>query len=504
MTSTLLFEGKNIPVFQQETVGAALKRIGVPLAMECGGKNRCGRCRIVFTSGIFLIDGKIVDVPAAGPVTANACAVRMLSSRGSAEFPAGKASASPHEDPGIVLPAGIRSAFSGTAVALDIGTTNVAAVLLEGGRIVRAAERVNAQIRCGDNVIDRIAFAARPGGADDLKRALIDETVIPLIHALTAAPEKIAQTAVAANSVMTHFFFGVDASSLGQAPYRPVKMHFSGTAKSCGLTGLPAETPVFGADLIGGFVGGDISAGLTVSGFGSKEARELYMDIGTNCEIVLNDRGRFTALSAAAGPAFERLGLRSDHRGNIRHVRFRGGKWILEPDIAEPAGFCGTGLVDLLAESGRNHFTDDFGKRQNDPRLPGNLALSDAQTAELVTAKAAVESALGVLFRQTGISPGDIEKVYLAGNFSEHLDIVNGIYTGLLPDIPPERFVKPGNTSLAGAAAMLLDPEIRGRTAEWRKVTRHVNPAEDPHYPEIFASAMRIKRGDFSTWSNRN
>ena len=504
MISTLLFEGKNIPVFQQETVGAALRRGGIPLSMECGGRNRCGRCRITFTSGIFLIGGKIVDVPAAAPVTANACAVRMLSSRGSAEFPSGRAQASPSEDPETVLPAWILPAFSGTAVALDIGTTNAAALLIENGRIIRTAERVNAQTRCGDNVIDRIAFAARPGGADELRRTLIDETVIPLIRALTAAPEKIARIAVAANTVMTHFFFGVDASSMGQAPYMPVKMHFSGTAKSCGLTGPLAETPVFGADLVGGFIGGDISAGLTVSGFGSKEARELYMDIGTNCEIVLNDRGSFTALSAAAGPAFERSGLRSDHSGNIRHVRFRRGKWLLDPDIAEPAGFCGTGLIDLLAESGRNHFTDDFGKRQNDPRLPGNLALSDAQTAELVTAKAAVESALGVLFRKTGVSPDNVEKVYLAGNFSKHLDIANGIYTGLLPDVPSERFVKLGNASLAGAAAMLLDAEFRRRTEEWHKVTRHVNPAEEPGYTEIFASAMRVKKGESSIWSDKN
>ena len=215
MTSTLLFEGKNIPVFQQETVGAALRRNGFPLAMECGGRNLCGRCRITFTSGIFLIDGKIVDVPASGPVTANACTVRMLSSRGSAEFPADKASVSPHEGPDIVLPAWLHPVFSGTAVALDIGTTNVAAVLIEGGRIVRTAERVNAQSRCGDNVIDRIAFAARPGGAGELKRTLIDETVVPLIGTLAAAPEKIAQIAVAANTVMTYFFFGVDASSMG-------------------------------------------------------------------------------------------------------------------------------------------------------------------------------------------------------------------------------------------------------------------------------------------------
>jgi len=359
MISTLTFEGKKFPVFQHESVGAALRRGGVPLAMECGGRNRCGRCRITLLSGTFLIDGKLVRVLPEHPVTANACAVRMTGPPGSAKFPADAMPPSRQDAPRIVLPDGLVPVFSGTAVALDIGTTNVAAALIEGGRIVRTAERVNAQTRCGDNVIDRIAFAARPGGAEELKHALVDETVIPLLRALTAAPEKIDRIAVAANTVMTHFFFGTDPSPLGRAPYIPARMEFSAVAGDCGLSGLPAETPVFAADPVGGFIGGDVSAGLTVSGFGAKEARELYMDIGTNCEIVLNARGRFTALSAAAGPAFERTGLRADHGGNIRHIRFSGGKWLLEPDLAEPAGLCGTGLVDLLAERRRTQTKGD-------------------------------------------------------------------------------------------------------------------------------------------------
>ena len=321
MISTLTFEGKKFPVFQHESVGTALRRGGVPLAMECGGRNRCGRCRITLLSGTFLIDGKLVRVLPEHPVTANACAVRMTGPPGSAKFPADAMPPSRQDAPRIVLPDGLVPVFSGTAVALDIGTTNVAAALIEGGRIVRTAERVNAQTRCGDNVIDRIAFAARPGGAEELKHALVDETVIPLLRILTAAPEKIERIAVAANTVMTHFFFGVDPSPMGRAPYIPARMEFSAAAGDCGLSGLPAETPVFAADPVGGFIGGDVSAGLTVSGFGAKEARELYMDIGTNCEIVLNARGRFTALSAAAGPAFERTGLRADHGGNIRHIR---------------------------------------------------------------------------------------------------------------------------------------------------------------------------------------
>ena len=493
---TLIFEGKGISVLPQETVGSALRRGGVPVALACGGKNRCGRCTIRLTSGTFSSEGRTFEVPQAHPVEKRACTLYLLSDSGSAEFPAETTRPPREEIPALPGLKTIHPVFTGTAAALDLGTTNVAAVLIENGRIVRFAEALNAQVRCGDNVIDRIAFAASADGEAELRRALLDETVTPLLRRLTDSPEKIEAVAVAGNTVMTHFFFGADPSPMGHAPFMPEKTHFSATALTCGLAGLRPETPVFGAELVCGFIGGDISAGMTVSGFGAEGVRELYMDIGTNCEIVLNDRGRYTALSSAAGPAFERTNLRADQEGSIRHLRFSDGKWLWTPETDEPSGLCGTALADLLAESRRLDFIDDFGRWVRSSGLPEALSPDNARMAELVTAKAAVESGLVLLVRHAGLAWKDVEKVYLAGSFSEHLDIANGIAAGLLPDLPPERFVKLGNASLAGAAALLLDPAVRTKTEMWRKIVRHLSPAEDPAYQKIFVAAMRIRKGE--------
>ena len=493
---TLVFEGKSIPVLPQETVASALRRGGVPVALACGGKNRCGRCTIKLISGTFSSGGRVFEVSPAHPAEERACTLYLLSGSGSAAFPAEPQTAFDEELP--VLPGleRIRPVFTGTAAVLDLGTTNVAAVLIENGRIVRFAEMLNAQTRCGDNVIDRIAFAARREGTAELRRALLEETVMPLLRRLTDSPEKIEAVAAAGNTVMTHFFFGADPSSMGCAPFTPEEMHFSATAQACGLAGLRPETPVSGAELVCGFIGGDISAGMTVSGFGAENARELYMDIGTNCEMVLNDRGRYTALSAAAGPAFERTNLRAGQAGCVRHIRYADRKWFLTPETDTPSGLCGTALADLLAESRRNDLIDDFGRWVRSPGLPETLLPDNARMAELITAKAAVESGLVLLARHAGLDWKEVEKVYLAGSFAEHLDIANGIAAGLLPCLPQDRFVKLGNASLAGAAAMLLDPMIRAKTETWRHVVRHLSPAEDPAYPRIFASAMRIGKGE--------
>ena len=146
-----------------------------------------------------------------------------------------------------------------------------------------------------------------------------------------------------------------------------------------------------GLTFLGGFIGGDITSGLLLTGFGRSDLCELYMDLGTNCEIMLNDHGRFYALSAAAGPAFERNNLRRDHLNAIRHLEFDGTNWQFDPALSSPEGYCGTALVDLLAEGKRHRFLDKFAKWVTHPALPENLISPHSVLAELVTAKAAIE-----------------------------------------------------------------------------------------------------------------
>jgi uncharacterized 2Fe-2S/4Fe-4S cluster protein (DUF4445 family) len=216
------------------------------------------------------------------------------------------------------------------------------------------------------------------------------------------------------------------------------------------------------------------------------------MDLGTNCEIMLNDHGRFYALSAAAGPAFERNNLRRDHLNAIRHLEFDGTNWQFDPDLSSPEGYCGTALVDLLAEGKRYRFLDKFAKWVTHPALPENLISPHSVLAELVTAKAAIESGWQLLFKQAGISPQNIDKIYIAGNFAENLNITNAVSIGIFPDLPQEKFIKCGNAALSGMIAAAVTNDWMPIVQDFKSKTILINPAEEPDYMYLFTSAMSI------------
>ena len=377
------------------------------------------------------------------------------------------------------------------ALLLDLGTTNVEALLIQNGKIQQAGQ-VNKQTLFGDNIIERIAFANTLEKERLLHNALLQETCIPLIYSLTDTPENIRQVIVSGNTAMTHFFFKKDTSPLGQAPFQPLQTDFKGTAESTGLTCLSPDTPVKAFPCLGGFIGGDITSGLLLTGFGKSDICELYMDLGTNCEMILNVCGKFYALSTAAGPAFERNNLRGDHLNAIRHLEFDGSTWLLHPDTNSPAGYCGTALVDLMAEGKRHGFLNKFAQWITHPALPAKLIPDNSALAELITAKAAIESGWRLLFQRAEIFPLDIERIYIAGNFAENLNISNAVSIGFLPDLPPEKFIKYGNAALLGMIAGTAKNDWIKKVQEFKLKTILINPAEEPDYMRLFTSAMTI------------
>ena len=487
MITTLQFEEKIIHVYSHETVLSALKRNDIPIAAGCGGKNRCGSCRIKLLSGTFCADGKFLTVDT--PVEVNACSLKMLSN-GSASYPDKKiTSASKPEHLRQFIPE--IPADQPAVLLLDLGTTNIEALLIQNGKILQTGQ-VNKQTLFGDNIIERIAFANSPEKEELLHKVLLSETCIPLICSLTDTPENIRQVIVSGNTAMTHFFFKKDTSCLGQAPFQPEQTEFEGTAESTGLTSLSPDTPVKAFPCLGGFIGGDITSGLLLTGFGKTDICELYMDLGTNCEIMLNDRGKFYALSTAAGPAFERNNLRGDHLNVIRHLEFDGLKWQLYPGTDSPAGYCGTALIDLLAEGKRHGFLDKFARWISRPALPEKLIPPPSALSELVTAKAAIESGWQLLFKRAEISPMDIERIYIAGNFAENLNITNAVLIGILPDLPLKKFIKCGNAALYGMIAGAVQNDWTKKVQKFKSKTMLINPAEEPDYMRLFTSAMTI------------
>ena len=488
MLTTLVFEDKAIFVYPHETLLDALRRNGFDIAAGCGGKNRCGSCRIRLLSGNYICNGKMLSVSEDSPIEMNSCALKMLSN-GKAEYPKKNTTESFSEirkDFFFKIPAD----FPVTLV-IDLGTTNIEAALLENGRISRST-RLNQQTLSGDNVIDRIAFAADSSGRETLLRALIQDSCLPLIRQLTSYPEQIQQVFVSGNTAMTHFFFNADTTGLGKVPFQPEKLNFHGSAHSIGLDILLPETPITAIPCLGGFIGGDVTAGLLHTGFYGKNSCNLFLDIGTNCEMFLNVNGRCYALSAAAGPAFERGNLRSNDFGAVRHISFKENKWKTIPELEEFSGLCGTALVDLLAEGRRHGFLDSFAKWQKKPDLPDVLYCSNAVLSELVAAKAAIASSLQVLFKYANISEQNIDSVYLAGNFAEHLNIPNAVSIGLLPDLPEEKFIRCGNAALMGTITCAMTPGRISETENIQKNTILINPAEEPDYMRLFTLSMNI------------
>lgn len=472
-------------------LSGSLGALGIRLNLACGGNNRCGRCRVRLLAGRFRIAGEAYDADREGPREANSCRVVPEGPEGAVEIPdSSLLHGSERVETGFRTAASFATSapLPGAALAFDIGTTTVAAALVEAGRVVRTAGRPNAQTRFGDNVIDRIVAAGRSKEAlAELRRVLVTETLNPLIADLAPSPGSIRLIAVAGNTVMSHIFCGLSPESIGVAPFRPLRLRFPvEPAGSFGLSGVDPEIPVHVWPALSGNVGGDVLGGIAVTGFGSDPGRTgLLLDIGTNCEMALTVRGKLLIASAAAGPAFEgsssAVGCRAlpgavDHLAvsESGHFRFR----VIGGDLRKLDGICGSGLVDFLAGMRRAGLLDEFGRYRRAAlaalgrletgtpetgalcRLSARLAVSEADVEALLKAKAAIEAGTSALLRCVGKRPEELDEIQLCGGFAAALDLESAQTIGLLPRIPAGRIAVRGNTSLAAAALAASRPGI--------------------------------------------
>ena len=332
-------------------------------------------------------------------------------------------------------------------VAADIGTTNIALALLDlsSGGVLAEHSFANPQRRYGADVVSRIAAAS--GGAAEEMRRLVTEGAAAGIETL-AAGRKAGRIAVAGNTVMTHLLLGFDCEGLGAAPFRPGGR-------------VEGDYRLFGAAArvfpwISAFVGGDVVAGLLHV---PKRDRFLLIDLGTNGEMALYDRGKLSVASAAAGPAFERAGQTASAviAGLARLIR---------------EGYIdGTGL---LAEG-----------------APGPFTQKGVRALQL--AKAAVRAGLDVLLEEAELSFDSLDAVYLAGGAGQALNPENAETVGLLPPGLAGRIIPAGNAALGGAVRMLREPEwAAAETAALLAAAREVPLAGDPRFAELFIEYMRF------------
>lgn len=376
-------------------------------------------------------------------------------------------------------------------LCLDIGTTTLALALvsLDDGQTVKVLTAKNPQRAFGADVISRIDHCAK-NGTDALQECLI-QRIREMISSLLGrySLTKIPRMYVAGNTTMLHLFLGIDCSSIGVSPYTPV---FLGEKRVAGgEIGLSNIGEIITLPCISAFVGADIVAGL---GFvGAPEDSEKYsllIDLGTNAEIVLLGRGKYLAVTAAAGPCFEGANISCGMSASD------GAIYAYNPDKSYsvigggiPTGLCATGLIDLIATLVREDIIDENGYMENEEfSISDSVSLTREDVREFQLAKSAVMSALQCLIRRAGITFDDIEKMYVAGGFSAKMNIDNASFLGLLPSALAGAFEPINNSSLLGTVKFAL-----GNTMPLEDITskaEFIDLGADRLFSELFFENM--------------
>ncbi len=416
-------------------------------------------------------------------------------------------------------------------IAYDLGTTTVVATLLDlsTGTPVAVDSVLNAQQPFGADVITRISATMLDPAALDRLTGLAKQTLAELAATVCEQggvdPAEVYEVAVAGNATMTHLVLGIDPEPLGVAPFiMSTRLYPEVLAADLGIAVHPrARAVVFPA--FGAYVGGDITAGLLASGMDRDSRTRLFIDIGTNCEIVLGNDDWLLATAAPAGPAFEGAAIRCGMRasdGAIEVVTMT--PETLELKVigdAEPAGLCGSGLVDavtglvrvgLLDASGRLITEDQAAARA--PGLAGRLTrigeervfvlhwlgepgdavhsvyLSQRDIRELQFAKAAIATGWQILLEEAGLTAGDIQQVLLAGSFGSYLSPANAIRLGLVPKLGVLRVVSAGNVAGEGAKMALLSLRERAAGLALLEEVRYVELSDRADFNDRFVGQL--------------
>ena len=388
----------------------------------------------------------------------------------------------------------------GLGVAVDLGTTTLVAQLLDlaTGRVLAVSTALNAQARYGADVMSRLHFAVLEGGQRQLE-TLIRQQIGALIEQLLFSAGKhgaeIADIVVVGNTVMHHFFCGIDAEPLSHYPFEPAEGGLK-TFRSSALGWKHAGDPrVRFLPCLGGFVGSDVLAGILATKLTEHDALVGLIDLGTNGEIVIGNKGGLLCASTAAGPAFEgakiSMGMRAS-TGAISQVtvnRDRVHCHIIGDGA--PRGLCGSGLVDAVAaglELGVIATSGRFSKGENSWMLAPPVALTQNDIRELQLAKAAIAAGIKLLMQRKGAK--ELTRLYLAGAFGNYIDRASAQRIGLI-DFPPERVEAAGNTALLGAKLALfsLDSED-GSYAAVRRRVEHVALNADPSFQDVFVEEL--------------
>ncbi len=421
-------------------------------------------------------------------------------------------------------------------LGIDIGTTTVSAVLfdLKDGKLLSKASGGNGQIRFGADVINRIIEQGKPGGRKKLQDAIIKETLVPLIAELCKdakiSARRILRLCVGANTTMNHLFVGVDADPVRMEPYIPAFFHWDGLrAKDLNLPTHP-DAQVLIAPNIGSYVGGDITAGTFAGMIWNKDELSLFIDLGTNGEIVFGNRDFLMSCACSAGPAFEGGDISCGMRATDGAIE----SCVIDRDTMEPAfgiigeagqkpvGLCGSGIIDTIAElfrtgiinskglfvrDGRRVVRDHHGTGRYILAFPEESAterevsLNEVDILNFIRAKGAIYSAIDTLLSAMDMDESVLEGVYVAGGIGSGINMKNAVRIGMFPNVPLELFHYIGNSSLAGAYTMALSDEATQKVEEVAKNMTYMELSTHPGYMDAFVAACFLPHTDASRFA---
>jgi uncharacterized 2Fe-2S/4Fe-4S cluster protein (DUF4445 family) len=428
-----------------------------------------------------------------------------------------------------VFPQNIEKRILG--LACDIGTSTVSLHLvdLQNGKIMGSASSLNQQIKCGEDIISRINYAQNAQRLLELHRLVIG-TINHLIKQVTQSKgissSDIYYGSFSGNTTMIHLFLNLEPRYIREEPYVPtVNQVPEFLSRNFGLN-MNHECRIHISPSVGSYVGGDITAGLLCTPILRDTGQIfLFIDAGTNGELVVGNKDWLMTCACSAGPAFEGSGIKCGmpaSEGAIEKIEIKADGELLYQTIngTRPKGLCGSGLVDLLAGLFIHGYIDRHGKfkeRRSAKRMVKteegkgflieeakncfwnkDIVITENDISNLIRTKGAVFSACSVLLKNVGLSFNEIDSIYIAGGFGQRLNIENAIRIGLLPDLDRERFHYIGNSSLHGAYLILLSGRNKDLVNEISEKMTYIELNTEPQYMNEYTAALFLPHTDMN------
>jgi len=417
------------------------------------------------------------------------------------------------------------------AIAMDIGTTTIYGQVIDliSGEVLAEHGEFNGQISYGEDVISRIVYAEKPGGLAKINAVVIktiNKILAKIVKRSGVDPENIATITLAGNTTMTQLMLSVDPRSIRRAPYVPAATLYPPIKASDLGMDLGEHVAALVYPAVSSYVGGDIVAGVMGSGIYRTDELTLYLDVGTNAEIVIGNKDWLACAACSAGPAFEGGGLKFGMRAAKGAIEdFSIDPVTLEPMLitignVRPKGICGSGLIIMAGVMFELGIINNLGKFdrdldtpriredngvyeyvlawQNETQIDRDITLTEIDLENLIRAKGAIYSGCMTLLTEVGMGIEDIEKIILAGGFGSYVDLEKAMTIGLLPEMDPEKVIFIGNGSLLGAKMSSLTNRIRRDVVEVTKKMTNFELSDTPSYMDNYVAALFLPHTDIN------